>query len=187
MKPQLILAFLLFATFMIIFVFNLCRLPIGILDYRIRLSMAIMRRHTKASLVIFLENIQGRRNASTLSALLHRSMKQWRNIPNTKSISRGTYIITLSLSLSTCISVLLYCISLHTYTVPNPYYVSHSLGGGVASLFAFHLAHMKKQNQNVCKNFVKRITAVTWAAPIVGNAEFAKMYNTLEEEGYLRQ
>ena len=100
MKPQLILAFLLFATFMIIFVFNLCRLPIGILDYRIRLSMAIMRRHTKASLVIFLENIQGRRNASTLSALLHRSMKQWRNIPNTKSISRGTYIITLSLSLS---------------------------------------------------------------------------------------
>ena len=97
------------------------------------------------------------------------------------------YVRHRSLSLSTCIYILLYCISLHTYTVPNPYYVSHSLGGGVASLFAFHLAHMKKQNQNVCKNFVKRITAVTWAAPIVGNAEFAKMYNTLEEEGYLRQ
>lgn len=94
---------------------------------------------------------------------------------------------SLSLPLSTCVYILLYCISLHTYTVPNLYYVSHSLGGGLASLFAFHLAHMKKQNQNVCKNFVKRITAVTWAAPIVGNAEFAKMYNTLEEEGYLRQ
>mmetsp|Transcript_14078 Transcript_14078/g.19774 ORF Transcript_14078/g.19774 Transcript_14078/m.19774 type:complete len:465 (+) Transcript_14078:86-1480(+) len=57
----------------------------------------------------------------------------------------------------------------------------HSLGGGLANLFAYAVA--KTQNDY---KFFDRVTAVTFAAPVVGDKEYNKSFQDLESKGILR-
>ena len=66
------------------------------------------------------------------------------------------------------------------------YTTGHSLGGALANLFAFSVAHLKAQNDPSVKDFPKKVQAITFAAPVVGNDDFNKEYQSLEKEGFLR-
>ena len=66
------------------------------------------------------------------------------------------------------------------------YTTGHSLGGGLANLFAFHVAHKKEMKDEAVKHFPKKITAMTFAAPVIGNICFNKEYQSLEKKGFLR-
>jgi len=66
------------------------------------------------------------------------------------------------------------------------YTTGHSLGGGLSNLFAFQVAHKKEKEDEAVKHFPKKITAMTFAAPVVGNECFNKEYRSLEKEGFLR-
>lgn len=66
------------------------------------------------------------------------------------------------------------------------YVTGHSLGGGLANLFSYHLADLKARNDESAKHIPDQITAVTFASPVVGNAPFQEKYNKLEESGFLR-
>jgi len=62
----------------------------------------------------------------------------------------------------------------------------HSLGGGLANLFAFHVADLKSKDDRRVKRFPKKVTAVTFAAPVIGNYELDEHYLELEKKGFLR-
>lgn len=62
----------------------------------------------------------------------------------------------------------------------------HSLGGGLANLFAFHVAHKKQCGDATVADYPKSISAITFAGPVVGNKAFNTAYQGLEKEGYLR-
>jgi len=66
------------------------------------------------------------------------------------------------------------------------YISGHSLGGALATMTAFHLAHLKEKNDDSVRNFPTKISAVTFAAPLVGNAEYNDQYERLEKTGFLR-
>jgi len=66
------------------------------------------------------------------------------------------------------------------------YISGHSLGGALATMTAFHLAHLKEKNDDSVRNFPTKISAVTFAAPLVGNAEYNDQYERLEKSGFLR-
>ena len=56
------------------------------------------------------------------------------------------------------------------------YTTDHSLGGGLSNLFAFYVAHKKEQNDENIRHFPKKITAMTFAAPVIGNADLQTEY-----------
>mmetsp|Transcript_68034 Transcript_68034/g.76169 ORF Transcript_68034/g.76169 Transcript_68034/m.76169 type:complete len:423 (+) Transcript_68034:52-1320(+) len=62
----------------------------------------------------------------------------------------------------------------------------HSLGASLANLFAFHVAHKKQCGDTTVADYPKSISAITFAAPVVGNKPFNTAYQSLEKEGYLR-
>ena len=62
----------------------------------------------------------------------------------------------------------------------------HSLGGGLANLCAFHAAHLKDRGDKSVKHWPSTIKALTFAAPVVGNDDFNKEYQSLEKKGVLR-
>lgn len=66
------------------------------------------------------------------------------------------------------------------------YTTGHSLGGGLSNLFAFHAAQLKGKNDESVKHFPKTVTAITYAAPVIGDDAFNKEYQALEKEGVLR-
>jgi len=66
------------------------------------------------------------------------------------------------------------------------YTTGHSLGGGLANLFAFHVAHKKENKDDAVKHFPNTVTAMTFAAPVIGNHDFNKEYQSLEKKGFLR-
>jgi len=66
------------------------------------------------------------------------------------------------------------------------YITGHSLGAALASTLAFHLAHLKKKDDNSVRNFPTKIRAVTFAAPLVGNDKYNTQYEHLEKNGFLR-
>eukprot|EP00537_Pseudo-nitzschia_pungens_P014226 CAMPEP_0172397476 /NCGR_PEP_ID=MMETSP1061-20121228/30797_1 /TAXON_ID=37318 /ORGANISM="Pseudo-nitzschia pungens, Strain cf. pungens" /LENGTH=477 /DNA_ID=CAMNT_0013129669 /DNA_START=109 /DNA_END=1542 /DNA_ORIENTATION=+ len=68
----------------------------------------------------------------------------------------------------------------------NLYVTGHSLGGGLANLFAYHLADLKKRNDASAKHIPKKIHAITFAAPVIGNYGHNLLYQELEKEGFLR-
>ena len=56
----------------------------------------------------------------------------------------------------------------------------------MSNLFSFHVAHKKEQNDENMKHFPKKITAMTFAAPVIGNADLQTEYQSLEKQGFLR-
>lgn len=66
------------------------------------------------------------------------------------------------------------------------YTTGHSLGGGLSNLFAFHTAQLKAKNDDAVKHLPKTVTAITYAAPVIGNDDFNKEYQSLEKQGVLR-
>jgi len=66
------------------------------------------------------------------------------------------------------------------------YVTGHSLGGGLANLFSYHLADLKSRNDESAKHIPDQITAVTFASPVVGNKPFQEKFHKLEEKGFLR-
>mmetsp|Transcript_37059 Transcript_37059/g.68640 ORF Transcript_37059/g.68640 Transcript_37059/m.68640 type:complete len:471 (-) Transcript_37059:166-1578(-) len=68
----------------------------------------------------------------------------------------------------------------------NLYVSGHSLGGGLANLFSFRAAQLKAKGDESVKNLPEKITALTFAAPVVGNVDFNKEYQVLEKKGVLR-
>ncbi len=63
---------------------------------------------------------------------------------------------------------------------------SYSLGGGLANLFSFKAAQLKAKGDESVKYLPETITALTFAAPVVGNEDFNKEYQYLEKKGVLR-
>lgn len=66
------------------------------------------------------------------------------------------------------------------------YITGHSLGGGLANLFAYHTANLKARGDRSVKHLPQTIKAMTFAAPVVGNDDFNKEYQELEKKGVLR-
>jgi len=66
------------------------------------------------------------------------------------------------------------------------YVTGHSMGGGLANLFSYHLADLKARDDESAKHIPDQITAVTFASPVVGNKPFQEKFNQLEETGFLR-
>ncbi len=63
---------------------------------------------------------------------------------------------------------------------------SYSLGGGLANLFSYKAAQLKAKGDERVKYLPEKITALTFAAPVVGNKDFNKEYQYLEKKGNLR-
>jgi hypothetical protein len=63
---------------------------------------------------------------------------------------------------------------------------SLSLGGGLANLFAFRTAQLKAMDDESVKFLPDKITALTFAAPVVGNYDYNKEFQSLEKRGILR-
>lgn len=61
-----------------------------------------------------------------------------------------------------------------------------SLGGGLANLFSFKAAQLKAKDDESVKYFPEKITAFTFASPVVGNEDYNKEFQYLEKEGNLR-
>lgn len=53
-------------------------------------------------------------------------------------------------------------------------------------MFAFHTARLKENGSASVTNLPEQVTALTLAAPVVGNGDFNKEYRYLEEKGVLR-
>jgi len=68
----------------------------------------------------------------------------------------------------------------------NLYVSGHSLGGGLANLFSFRAAQLMAKGDESVKNFPEKITALTFASPVVGNVDYNKEYQVLEKKGVLR-
>eukprot|EP00536_Pseudo-nitzschia_multiseries_P005907 jgi/Psemu1/65320/estExt_Genemark1.C_1200063 len=66
------------------------------------------------------------------------------------------------------------------------YVTGHSLGGGLANLFSYYLADLKKRKDPRAKHIPNRIHAITFAAPVIGNDGLNKKYQELEKLGFLR-
>lgn len=66
------------------------------------------------------------------------------------------------------------------------YVTGHSLGGGLANLFSYHLADLKSRNDPSAQHIPSQIKAITFAAPLIGNEAFGKKYQELEKKGFLR-
>ena len=66
------------------------------------------------------------------------------------------------------------------------YTFSHSLGGGLANLFAFKAAQLKAKDDESVKYLPEKITALTFASPTVGNDDYNKEFQYLEKKGNLR-
>uniref|UniRef100_A0A7S4EFW8 Fungal lipase-type domain-containing protein n=1 Tax=Pseudo-nitzschia australis TaxID=44445 RepID=A0A7S4EFW8_9STRA len=62
----------------------------------------------------------------------------------------------------------------------------HSLGGGMANLFAFRVAQLKAMGHEHVKHFPKMVKAMTFASPVVGNEDYNKEFQYLEKNGFLR-
>lgn len=62
----------------------------------------------------------------------------------------------------------------------------HSLGGGLANLFAFKCAQLKAKNDESVSHLPEKIRAMTFAAPVVGNGDYNKEFQALEKKGVLR-
>lgn len=62
----------------------------------------------------------------------------------------------------------------------------HSLGGGLANLFAFRVAHLKELADDRVKHLPEVVRAMTFAAPCVGNAHYNHEFQHLEKKGLLR-
>eukprot|EP00986_Skeletonema_menzelii_P011071 scaffold5593_cov94-Skeletonema_menzelii.AAC.2 len=63
---------------------------------------------------------------------------------------------------------------------------SSSLGGGLANLLAFKAAQLKAKDDESVKYLPKKITALTFASPVVGNEDYNKEFQYLEKKGNLR-
>mmetsp|Transcript_17637 Transcript_17637/g.35242 ORF Transcript_17637/g.35242 Transcript_17637/m.35242 type:complete len:474 (+) Transcript_17637:48-1469(+) len=68
----------------------------------------------------------------------------------------------------------------------NLYVTGHSLGGGLANLFAFKAAQLKAKKDESVKFLPEKITALTFASPIVGNDDYNKEFQYFEKKGNLR-
>jgi len=66
------------------------------------------------------------------------------------------------------------------------YVTGHSLGGGLANLFAFKAAQLKAKDDESVKYLPEKITALTFASPTVGNDDYNKEFQYLEKKGNLR-
>mmetsp|Transcript_11697 Transcript_11697/g.19999 ORF Transcript_11697/g.19999 Transcript_11697/m.19999 type:complete len:420 (-) Transcript_11697:180-1439(-) len=66
------------------------------------------------------------------------------------------------------------------------YVTGHSLGGGLANLFAFRVAQLKAMNHESVKFLPNKVTALTFAAPVAGNHDYNKEFQSLEKKGILR-
>eukprot|EP00985_Skeletonema_marinoi_P023971 scaffold16299_cov110-Skeletonema_marinoi.AAC.1 len=66
------------------------------------------------------------------------------------------------------------------------YVTGHSLGCGLANLFAFKAAQLKAKDDESVKYLPKKITALTFASPTVGNDDYNKEFQYLEKKGNLR-
>lgn len=64
--------------------------------------------------------------------------------------------------------------------------LSDSLGGGLANLFAFRAAQLKAKDDQSVKFLPEKITALTFASPVVGNRDYNKEFQYLEKKGILR-
>lgn len=68
----------------------------------------------------------------------------------------------------------------------NLYVTGHSLGGGLANLFAYKAAQLKAKGDESVNSLPEKITALTFAAPVVGNHDYNKEFQSLEKKGVLR-
>ena len=67
------------------------------------------------------------------------------------------------------------------------FYVSgHSLGGGLANLFGFRVAQLKRMNHPSVKHFPPRVKVMSYASPCVGDEGYNKEFMYLESEKILR-
>lgn len=62
----------------------------------------------------------------------------------------------------------------------------HSLGGGLANLFAFRAAQLKARGDKAVEHLPDMIKALTFAAPCVGNEGYEAEFQALEKKGFLR-
>lgn len=62
----------------------------------------------------------------------------------------------------------------------------HSLGGGLSNLFAFRVAQLKSRGHESVKHLPTTVKCMSFAAPCVGNHDFNKEYQVLEQKGFLR-
>jgi hypothetical protein len=62
----------------------------------------------------------------------------------------------------------------------------HSLGGGLSNLFSFRVAQLKSQGHESVKHLPTTVKCMSFAAPCVGNYDFNKEYQFLEQKGFLR-
>lgn len=62
----------------------------------------------------------------------------------------------------------------------------HSLGGGMANMFAFRVAQLKAMGHEHVKHLPKMVKAMTFASPVVGNEDYNKEFQYLEKHGFLR-
>ncbi len=62
----------------------------------------------------------------------------------------------------------------------------HSMGGGLANLFAFRTAQLLAKNDTSVAALPKRVKAMTFASPCVGNFDYNAEFQELERNGFLR-
>jgi len=62
----------------------------------------------------------------------------------------------------------------------------HSLGGGLANLFAFRFAQLKSKDHESVQHLPDKVKALTFASPCVGNEDYQKEFQALEKKGLLR-
>jgi len=92
-----------------------------------------------------------------------------------------------------CIDRILACVNNEFETNPDVagkdfklYVTGHSLGGGLANLVAFRVAQLKAADHESVKFLPKKVTALTFAAPVAGNYDYNKEFQALEKMGILR-
>ena len=61
-----------------------------------------------------------------------------------------------------------------------------SLGAGLANLLAFKAAQSKAKDDESVEYLPEKITALTFASPVVGNEDYNKEFQYLEKKGVLR-
>ncbi len=67
------------------------------------------------------------------------------------------------------------------------FYVSgHSLGGGLANLFGFRVAQLKRMEHPSVEHFPPRVKVMSYASPCVGDEAYNKEFMYLESEKILR-
>jgi predicted lipase len=80
------------------------------------------------------------------------------------------------------ITILKQLYAVEEYTEYDLYVTGHSLGGALAQLLAFILAGILEAKELPAK----KVIAITYASPRVGNKKFQKAFKALEKEGKLR-